>query len=193
MLYRTLLSFLVASFIPLPAQTVLGTITGRVTDPAGGSVPNAAVVATNAGTNLTYRATTSDAGTYMIQQLPVGTYEVSVEATGFRRNVRRNVELNVAQTLALDVALQVGEVEQTVEVTADVSMLQTATSDLGTTINRSKLVDLPLFVGGGVRNLEQFIFLAPGVTGDTGNTQISGSPSRARKSWWTASRLRESS
>jgi hypothetical protein len=181
MLHRILLQLFLASLLPLSAQTVLGTITGRVTDPAGASVPNAAITATNTGTNLTYRATTGDAGNYVIQQLPVGTYEVSVEATGFRRNVRRNIELNVAQTLALDVALQIGEVEQTVEVTADVSMLQTATSDLGTTINRSKLVDLPLFVGGGVRNLEQFIFLAPGVTGDTGNTQISGSPSRAKE------------
>ena len=59
--------------------------------------------------------------------------------------------------------------------------LQTSTSDLGTTIQRNKLVDLPLFVGGNVRNLEQFIFLAPGVTGDTGNTQISGSPNRAKE------------
>ena len=54
-------------------------------------------------------------------------------------------------------------------------------SDLGTTIQRNKLMDLPLFVGGNMRNLEQFILLAPGVTGDTGNTQISGSPSRAKE------------
>ena len=89
--------------------------------------------------------------------------------------------MSVAQTLTLDASLEIGQVEQSVEVTADVTTLQTSTSDLGTTIQRNKLVDLPLFVGGNVRNLEQFIFLAPGVTGDTGNTQISGSPNRAKE------------
>lgn len=166
---------------PLSAQTVLGTMTGRVLDASGSAVTNADVVSTNTGTNLAYRTKTNDAGNYVLQQLPVGTYELTVEATGFRRYVRRNIELNVAQTLTIDANLEVGQVEQAIEVTADVTTIQTATSDLGTTIQRNKLVDLPLFVGGNVRNLEQFIFLAPGVTGDTGNTQISGSPNRAKE------------
>jgi hypothetical protein len=167
--------------IPLSAQTVLGTITGRVVDPSGGSVTGAAVVATNTATNLAFRSTTTETGNYVLQQLPVGAYDLSVEATGFRRYVRHNVQLNVAQTLTIDASLEVGQVEQTVEVSALVTTLQTSTSDLGTTIQRNKLVDLPLFVGGNVRNLEQFIFLAPGVTGDTANTQVSGSPSRAKE------------
>ena len=165
----------------MSAQTVLGTLTGRVLDASGAAVTNADVVATNTGTNLAFKTKTNDAGNFVIQQLPVGTYELTVEGVGFRRYVRRNIELNVAQTLTVDANLEVGQVEQAVEVTADVTTLQTSTSDLGTTIQRNKLVDLPLFVGGNVRNLEQFIFLAPGVTGDTGNTQISGSPNRAKE------------
>src|SRR4051794_26471543 len=167
--------------LPLSGQTVLGTITGRVLDASGAAIANADVVATNTATNLTYRTKTNQAGNYVLQQLPVGSYELTIEATGFRRYIRHKIELNVAQTLTLDASLEIGQVEQSVEVTADLTTLQTSTSDLGTTIQRNKLVDLPLFVGGNVRNLEQFIFLAPGVTGDTANTQVSGSPSRAKE------------
>ncbi|HUS08423.1 MAG TPA: carboxypeptidase regulatory-like domain-containing protein, partial [Bryobacteraceae bacterium] len=169
------------SIASLAAQTVLGTITGHVTDASGASVSGAAVTATNPGTNLVYRTTTNQAGNYVLQQLPIATYDLDVAATGFRRYVRKSIQLSVAQTLTIDAGLEVGQIEQAVEVTADVATLQTSTSDLGTTIQRNKLVDLPLFVGGNIRNLEQFIFLAPGVTGDTGNTQISGSPSRAKE------------
>lgn len=163
------------------AQTTLGTITGRVFDSSGAVLAGADIAATNTATGVIYRTTSTAAGNYVLQQLAVGAYDVSVEAAGFKRWIHKNVGLNVAQTVTLDATLEVGEVQQSVEVTAGVSLLQTTTSDLGTTINRNKLVDLPLFVGGSTRNLEQFILLAPGVTGDTANTQISGSPSRAKE------------
>lgn len=165
----------------LPAQTVLGTITGRVLDPSGAAAPGASVSATNVETALARKTTTTEAGNYVLSQLPVGTYELTIEAAGFKRVVRKNLPLNVAQTLTVDVTLEVGQVDQSVEVSADITTLQTSTSDLGTTIQRNKLMDLPLFVGGAVRNLEQFIFLVPGVTGNTNDTQISGSPNRAKE------------
>jgi hypothetical protein len=165
----------------LPAQTVLGTLTGRVLDPSGAAAPGATVTATNPETALTRKTTTTEAGNYVLSQLPVGTYELTIEAAGFKKVVRRNLPLTVAQTLTVDVTLEVGQVDQSIEVASDVTTLQTSTSDLGTTIQRNKLMDLPLFVGGTVRNLEQFIFLVPGVTGNTNDTQISGSPNRAKE------------
>ena len=165
----------------MPAQTTLGTITGRVLDSTGATLANATVAATNTGTGVVYRTNTNDAGNYVLQQLAIGTYELAVEAKGFRKFVQKNIELSVAQTLSIDATLELGQLEQVIEITADTSTLQTATSDLGTIVQNKKLVDLPLFVGGNIRNLEQFIFLAPGVTGDTGNTQISGSPSRGKE------------
>ena len=106
-------------------------------DASGASIGNAAVTATNTSTNQAFRTTTNEAGNYVIQQLPVGQYELAVEASGFRRYVRRSIELNVAQTLTIDANLEIGQVEQVVEVTADVTTLQTSTSDLGTTIQRT--------------------------------------------------------
>jgi hypothetical protein len=163
------------------AQTTLGTLTGRVTDPTDAAIVSAKVRATHTGTRLEFATTTTESGNFVLQQLPVGDYELTIEAPGFRKVIRKGLTINVAQTLNVDTRLEVGTVEQSVEVTGEVPSLQTATSDLGTVINRNKLMDLPLFVGGNVRNLEQFIFLAPGVTGDTVNTQISGSPSRAKE------------
>lgn len=182
-----LLRFGIAVFVlilnlgALCAQTFLGSFTGRVLDPTGAVVANAKVAATNAETNVAYRSMTNEAGNYVIAQLPVGTYEVAIEAAGFRRYVRKGVVLNVAQTISLTDTLEVGAVEQAIEVTGAAGILETSTSDLGTTIQRNKLMELPLFVGGAMRNLEQFIFLAPGVTGDSVNTQISGSPNRAKE------------
>jgi Carboxypeptidase regulatory-like domain/TonB dependent receptor len=171
------LSFVFATY----AQTTLGTITGRVTDTSGATVSAASVTATNAATGVIYRTETNPAGNYVLQQLAIGNYDVAIEAKGFRRYVHSGVTLNVAQTVTLNAALELGQVEQSVEVTGDVSTLQTSTSDLGTTIDRSKLMQLPLFVGGKPRDLEQFTLISPGVTGDTTNTQINGSPSRGKE------------
>jgi hypothetical protein len=104
-----------------------------------------------------------------------------VEARGFTRYVRKAVEINVAQTVTLDITLAVGPVEQTVEVSSAASALATNTSDVGTAVTRHMVMDLPLSVSGNMRNPESFIALAPGVTGDTGNTQINGSQSRAKE------------
>ncbi len=163
------------------AQSDRGAITGVVLDPSAAGVPNAKVTATNTATAVRYPAATTAAGHYTIPQLPVGRYEVAVEAAGFRRHVRREIEVNVAQTVTLNVTLEVGQVEQAVEGTADPGRVESSTSDLGTLVSRERVMDLPLAVSGNMRNPEAFIFLTPGVTGDTGNTQINGSQSRAKE------------
>ncbi|MDQ6678876.1 MAG: carboxypeptidase regulatory-like domain-containing protein [Acidobacteriota bacterium] len=130
---------------------------------------------------MAYPTVTNSAGNYVLQQLAVGNYEVAIDAKGFRRYVHSAFRLEVAQTVTLDAKLELGEVEQTMSVSSDVSTLQTSTSDLGATIDRSKLLQLPLYVSGKPRDLEQFTLITPGVTGDTTNTQISGSPSRGKE------------
>ncbi|MCL4852229.1 MAG: carboxypeptidase regulatory-like domain-containing protein, partial [Bryobacteraceae bacterium] len=163
------------------AQSDRGTITGRVLDPTQSAVPGATVAAANAATGIKYTATTNDTGNYSIQQVPAGTYEVTIEASGFRRYVQKAVELNVAQTATLNVTLDVGQVEQTIEVTESAGVIESSTSDLGTVISRERMIDLPLSVSANMRSPEQFIFLAPGVTGNARDTQINGSQSRAKE------------
>ncbi|HZT32619.1 MAG TPA: TonB-dependent receptor [Bryobacteraceae bacterium] len=162
-------------------QSDRGTITGRVMDPTSAVVPGAKVEAVHQGTQVKYTAHTNEAGVYSIQQLPVGRYDVSVEAAGFTRYLHKDVDINVAQTVTLNVSLAVGAVDQTVEVSAAQTAVEASTSDVGTVVHRNMVIDLPLSVSGNMRNPESFIFLAPGVTGDSSNTQINGSQSRAKE------------
>ena len=141
----------------------------------------AAVTITNQETGLRSVTNSNETGNYVVPQLPVGKYEISVEAPGFRRYVRRDTNLNIAQTLTLNIQLEVGQVEQQVEVTAAPPVIESSTSDLGTVVNRERIIDLPLQVSGNMRHPGSFVLLAPGVTGDTANTQINGSQNRAKE------------
>lgn len=165
----------------LLAQSDRGSITGRVLDPSQAAIAGAAVVVTNQETGIRATTATSETGSFTVPQLAVGRYEISIEAKGFRKYIRRDTDLNVAQTLTLNVNLEVGAVEQAVEVTAAAPMLESSTSDLGTVVNRDRVIDLPLAVSGNMRHPGAFVFLAPGVTGDTANTQINGSQNRAKE------------
>jgi len=90
------------------AQSDRGAITGTVTDPANGVIPNAAVVAANSHTGAQYQTVTAGIGNYTLPSLPAGVYNVSVEVAGFKKLTRRGVRVEVAQTARVELALQVG-------------------------------------------------------------------------------------
>jgi hypothetical protein len=175
-----LLLLLTAAILPAWSQD-RATILGRVTDPAGAVIPGAAVTVTNQSTGVKTTTNTNEAGNYVVSSLPFGRYEVVCEAKGFRKFIARDNDVNIAQTLTLDISLQLGAVDQTVEVSGAAPVVESNTSDLGTVIDQKQVADLPLSVNGNMRNPESFVFLAPGVTGDTGNTEINGSQDRAKE------------
>src|SRR5215216_7827604 len=84
------------------AQVARSQFNGTVTDAAGGVLVGATVVATNVETNVESKATTTDAGVYVIPYLPNGVYRIRVDAQGFRPSVANDVTLRAAQTLTLD-------------------------------------------------------------------------------------------
>jgi hypothetical protein len=181
LLLRAFFSFLLLAAGLLQAQSDRGAITGRVLDPSGAPIPNAQVAAVHTSTQVRYTTVSSDTGNFSIPQLPSGSYDVSAEAAGFQRGLRKGVSISILQTVTLDISLPVGAVEQTVEVTAGASGVELSTSDLGTAVSAEKVLDLPLAVSGNMRHPGAFVFLAPGVTGDTSNTQINGSQNRAKE------------
>ncbi len=126
------------------AQSPVATITGTVSDPQGARVPGAEVVARNMGTNLTFRAIASGEGTYAINSLPVGRYDVRIAASGFKTFERTGLTLEVAQRLRLDAQLDVGAATETVSVVAEVPRVQTEDSALGTVVERKRIEELPL-------------------------------------------------
>jgi hypothetical protein len=157
-----------------------GTILGRVSDPSSAVVVGATVTLANQSTGLKITTTTNETGNYTMTGLPYGHYELSCEAKGFRKYIRKGVELSVAQTLSLDLTLQLGQVDQAVEVTDVAPLVERDTSDLNTVVDEKQVQDLPLSVSGNMRNPESFVLLAPGVAGNTADTYINGSQSRAK-------------
>src|SRR5438874_297547 len=171
------------------AQTDRGTITGSVTDPSGAVIVGAKVTATNTATRAGIETTTTSAGNYTIPVLQVGTYEVTVEQTGFKKAVLTGVLVQVGQTTRVDASLQIGETSQAVEVSAEAVQVQRDTSDLGVVVTGREVLDLPIVGQGEQRNPAFFISLSPGVTsrgtstptasgsGRQLNTTVNGSPS----------------
>lgn len=164
----------------LHAQSSRCTITGTIVDPSQAAIPGANVKAINLATAVPYSSTTNNVGNFVIAELPEGRYKVSVEKAGFKTSIT-NVELAIGQTLTLNISLRIGATTQNVKVVATATGIQTSTSDITTDVNRRMVADLPLAVSGNIRDPESFIFLAPGVTGNTANTQIEGSQSRSKR------------
>jgi hypothetical protein len=120
-------------------------------------------------TGLTISTVTSNAGLYSLANLPPGRYTVTVEAPNLKKYSREGVTVQTDATVALDVQMQLGAVSDSVTVAADASQLETATSDIGATLQSSLTENLPLEVNGTVRNPVQFISLVPGFVGNVGN------------------------
>jgi len=169
---------LFASFLPAAfAQADRGSVVGAVVDSSGAIVPNSALTIRNEATNLTYSAATDAQGNYSFLNLPVGRYTLSAQAKGFQKYDVNGIQVEVNQQTRVEVRLTVGEMTQTVEVQALAAMIQTESTDVGTVITANRFLDLPLTLGGGIRDPSAFIFLAPGVSGSTWEKHIGGSGS----------------
>jgi hypothetical protein len=142
------------------AQQAAGAITGTVTDESGAAVANATVSARDVARDTNVSTVTNSSGVYEFPQIPVGTIEMKVSATGFGTQVREAFALVVNQVARIDFQLKVGQVSQTVEVTEAPPLLQTDTTDVGMVMNEQAVVNLPL----ASRNVNQFTLLSPGVT-----------------------------
>ncbi len=167
--------FLLASTVSLRAQTTNGSIQGTVTDPSGAAIGGASVTGRNMDTGLTITTVTTDAGLYSLANLPPGRYAVTVEEPSLKKYSREGVTVQTGATVALDVQMQLGAVSENVTVIADASQLQTATSDIGTTVQSTLVANLPLEVAGTIRNPVQFIELVPGFVGGVANDPGSNS------------------
>ncbi|MFQ5723111.1 MAG: TonB-dependent receptor domain-containing protein [Terriglobia bacterium] len=156
--------------VPAAGQTITATLEGKVMDPAEAIVPGASVTATNTQTGLSRTVTTDELGEYRIPLLPVGEYEVSVEVTGFQRQVKK-ITLRIAQTARLDFTLQIGERAEQVVVEARGALQEPTRTTVASVIEERKIQSLP--VSG--RQFIDFTLLAPGVNiGETtsGSTDV---------------------
>ncbi len=155
----TLVLVLFALPTSLGAQSLFGTILGTVTDTSQAVIAGARIRVRNTATNAVREIETGSSGDFQAPTLPVGVYEVSCEARGFKRSLVSNVTLAVDQRARVDIQLEVGAVEQTVEVASAAPLIETDTASQGTVIDNRRIVQLPL----NGRNFQQLAALAPGV------------------------------
>lgn len=126
------------------AQVETARITGTVTDATGAVVPGARVAIVQLQTNRKVMAVTDGEGRYVSVPVPVGRYQLEVEASGFKRAVRSGITLQVQQTAVVDFRLEVGQVSEKVEVMAEAPLLNTTEATQGQVIENKRIVDLPL-------------------------------------------------
>ncbi|HEY7184594.1 MAG TPA: carboxypeptidase-like regulatory domain-containing protein, partial [Blastocatellia bacterium] len=142
------------------AQETRGTITGKVKDASDAIMPGAQVKITDTARGTTVTVTTNDAGLYTAPYLLPGTYQIVVEASGFKKYVRNGVVLRIGDTLDIPVQLEVGQTSDTITVTADNPVLDTTSASMGQTVDSRRVAELPLVHGDPYT----MIGLSPGVT-----------------------------
>jgi hypothetical protein len=147
---------------------------GRVTNPAGNTVANAAVTITSTATHLAHPIETNSSGIYEVHDLLAGTYDVSVTAKGVKSEVKSGVQLNVGDKFAINFQLTVGNVTETVSVTNATPMVYTETADISDTITTKQMTDLPVN-GRAFTQIQQLVPGASRTMGDQGGTGFNSS------------------
>lgn len=165
------LALALAAIAPCVAQD-RGGITGTVRDSSGAAVTNAPVEIINRARGEQVAVRTTDAGVFSATSLIPGLYDITVEVPGFRTTTVKGVEVRVGDTSRADVHLQLGSVTETVNVSGEAAPLKVDTSDVGTTVSTEAILNLPLQVGGAVRDPLAFARLTPGFTGNTANSAV---------------------
>ncbi|MFT3744802.1 MAG: TonB-dependent receptor [Pyrinomonadaceae bacterium] len=155
----------IACFSTVWGQTSFGRISGTITDSNGAVVPNANVTVTNPATNLSRTATTNEEGFYTITNLPVGSYNVVVEAPNFKKSMSVGNALSADSRLTVDLAIETGQISETVEVTpTSGETVNTTSGEVGKVIDNQQIGNLAL----NGRNYYQLLSIIPGavVTAD---------------------------
>ncbi len=144
--------------LALRAQQVMAAISGRITDASGATVPGARITATNLEQGLRFTTQSNGHGLYTLPRVPIGDYQVTVSAHGFKTAVHPRFSLQLNQNAQLNFQLVVGSVSQTVQVTAAQPLLQTRSATVGTIIGSRTTNALPL----ASRNYVQLTLLSAG-------------------------------
>jgi hypothetical protein len=164
-LFRSIAATLLLALLSFAAfgqtQAINGSIRGRVTDAAGAPVPGAKVTIMNTGTGFTRTLNSDDDGYYVLPNLPLGTYTVTLQKEGFETERHPGVNLTAGTEAVVDAQLKVGSVATEIEVTGGAPIVEPSRVSTGRTITNAEIDNLPLTS----RNPYNFIIFQPGVSG----------------------------
>jgi len=179
-------AFAIAAVLILTASLAYGqgryaTITGRVLDPKGASVPDATVTAMNTETGIARTTTTTSDGLYRFEEMVPGIYDVTVGTASFTKAVAKGVRILVGEARDVNFNLELAGQKESVVVTSEIPLVETTKTDISINLDDRDVASLPTttsFAGvGGVSNDWQGLaYAAPGVrtdyTGNLGNEVV---------------------
>ena len=149
---------LVASANSAYAQADTGVMDGRVFDEQRAAVPGVTVTAKNVATGFTRTAVSSATGTFHLEALPAGTYDVTAEIQGFATQLRKGIIVQIGSAVSFDFTMKIGNISETVTVSAESPLVQTTRSDVGQVINQNLVENMPL----NGRKFQDLSLLVPG-------------------------------
>lgn len=152
--------------VGVSAQGTGGRVLGRISDPSGAVLANTKITATNDATGVVRDAVSNDSGDYVFPELPVGTYSLTFDLTGFKKAVRHGIALDVNQVITLNMTMQLGAAQEIVDVTSEAPLVETSSTQLGAVVNNRSVNELPL----NERDTYQFLQLQPGVQSQLGSS-----------------------
>ena len=142
----------------------VGTLTGVVTDPNGANLPGVSVAVRNLGTSATRSVISDSDGRWTLPGLPVGTYEVAYEITGFKKLVRDRVEVEASVPRTLEDKLEIGEIGAVINIMEGAALITPNTSAVSRQLSSEQLVQVPT----STRSFTQLLSTEAGV-----NTELS--------------------
>ena len=175
----TLFMMALLTSLNVAGQQITASIRGTVLDPSGAIVQGATVTAKQTETGLTRTAVTDHQGEYVLVELPIGHYQLEVQARGFQKYLQQGISLDVNQTATVGIQLRLGAESQQVEVNANATLVQSTVSSLGQTVMEQEILDLPL----DGRNFSQLGLLQPGVVPLTPGLLEAGGPARQNQAY----------
>lgn len=145
-----------------PAQVTTGSIEGTVVDQTGAAVPSSAAKAKNTATGAEWSTTSDETGFFRFPLLPSGTYEVTVEKSGFNKFLQKNIAVLVGGKINLNIALVVGTQTASVTVSEETPLIESTRTQVSSAVDDKSVASLPI----NGRNFLDFVLLTPGVTRD---------------------------
>lgn len=156
--------------------SIHGSVRGRVTDPTGNIVQNAAAALTNVETNTSQSVLTGSDGYYAFARVAPGSYTLRLEKEGFRKVVLEKIVVTVNEAATVDVQLAIGDQRETVTVEEAPPLVHSNSVEISGLVTERLVKELPL----NGRNFQKLVLLAPGVGGQSGTTPNNASISGAR-------------
>ncbi len=159
--FLMLIAVILSSVSLILAQSSTASISGVVSDEKQAVVPNATVTVRNVDTGFSRTAQTDGEGRFRFVNLPVGAYQVAIEAANFSKYVQTGITLVVNQDAVIEATLKAGNVQEVVTVTENASVLNTTTAEVSTRFDEKRLSELPISTN---RNVMSVLLSVPGVS-----------------------------